>query len=326
MEFAVVSDQPIEPQQVTENSHKFTWGNSTVQPVVQHPACQREIRRPKGHFTYSSLLLTCRETKDLSNKYSPFYRLNEFRFHTAKNLHTFLVALSQEKRDELRNISFLQYTNSVNSHNIEPSHSHIFSVLSTCTNLEDLTVGVSRDTQRAAGQSAHYNLTLLQREWRHFHTNFARKVRPIGVKNFNVLSIDGDHTVNLGEALPEHIASYFRNHLGAIAPNFFQDNRQIRYDIRALSQKVTKAPPPHTGNGTYEYKVQHALWAAQLHHAGDDPRYPSCELTPWGTHDSGLASMQPIVNGRLTWNIAKVLDIVYENTNQRPNEIRCYVA
>lgn len=95
-EYAVYVDHPIEPQPVVSLSNKFVWGKSKKVRGYLEP--------DEEALTVVSLARTCRFFYVDIEICQPFYKINLFQFSRILFMHSYLAAISPQRREAIRYI------------------------------------------------------------------------------------------------------------------------------------------------------------------------------------------------------------------------------
>jgi hypothetical protein len=106
-EFATYVDKPIKPEQVTDRSNKFIWGDYQVRRHFNQPGAPgvtAVLESKEQPLAVTHLGRSCRQVHDELVEYPVFYRVNRFQFKDLVRLHQFLAALSPERRAMLTRI------------------------------------------------------------------------------------------------------------------------------------------------------------------------------------------------------------------------------
>ena len=99
--YAVYTEEPIVPLQVSKRSNKFVWGNYTNE---EHPDFWWLKTPTEEPLTIIQLNQTCRRIYSDLAASPEFYSVNSFFFATMKDLHTYLAAIIPARRAAIHHI------------------------------------------------------------------------------------------------------------------------------------------------------------------------------------------------------------------------------
>ncbi|KAI8964705.1 hypothetical protein F5Y11DRAFT_345158 [Daldinia sp. FL1419] len=136
-EYAVAIDKPVRPKQKAPRSNKFIWGDYLNDHFSYLSMDLINVEEP---LAIISLSRTCRAIYQELEDHPVFYRVNEFEFRLAKDIHAFLAAIVPKRLEMIRTIRLLTPGPFQEDWSAPRTGSidHILTLLSRCCDLRKL--------------------------------------------------------------------------------------------------------------------------------------------------------------------------------------------